>query len=826
MLGVNSLFKSRFTNLIKLLFPVLLLPCQQTFAEGSKDLYPSGASGYRAYLSSSTAVNNAIPFPTLGTMKVYVRAGETINVGSSAQGIHSGTINLRGPGGVTFTSGTGSAGLIANRTQELNGPNGSIYSGVLVTNGYTPYPHVVAANEAGIWEIDFLPTDNSSEQPPVILANGNWVQPTSSCIAAFDITVTDATNNVQRGRVYTNVFSGIMGSPPPAGFSGSFYVQTQDGYQYKLDNQSLQGGDFSFFANNKGFRKGDGTPSYQSVDDITKPNIQDPRAADTQSDVTEKIFFYIPDSSMPAVSPTPNGTTWLNTQLVPGDFNPIFTGIEGTPGKAGTAPLGGKFSFNSTKAGTYKLTIDGTDLDLEGDVVIGANTITWNGLDGSNNLLPASTTPYNAKISVTFKGGEVHFPYFDVESNAVGMKLTNITGGISTPSNVAWDDSPIQGPGVASNPPTTPATGVPSTTNGHMWGTNTGDLYDFGNNKGLDTWSFISDITLTKNTSALLQQADLEVTSIVPSTGSGCIGQDVSYTFTVNNNGPSDVVGAKVNFTFPTTLTDVVVKSSSAGASSLSNETTTATAYNGTLDIANGAVLTYTVTGKSSPTLSGGTIDVTASILRPADVTDFDATDPDGTQPTDPQKECDASPSGTGCNNIKTNSVAFLALPSIGQDKTIIQNETVTLSDANDGVWTQQVPLTPVVVNIAAPTAKTTDITGFTDIGTYQIIRTNANSCADTITINVVPKNIDIPTVFTPNGDGKNDTFTIPNINLFPGSQLLIFNRWGNEVYHSDNYTNTWDGTGLSEGTYYYVLNKKEASGNFTTFKGWIYLKR
>jgi len=83
-----------------------------------------------------------------------------------------------------------------------------------------------------------------------------------------------------------------------------------------------------------------------------------------------------------------------------------------------------------------------------------------------------------------------------------------------------------------------------------------------------------------------------------------------------------------------------------------------------------------------------------------------------------------------------------------------------------------------------------------------------------------------IPNIFTPNNDGKNDDFVIKDLESYPGSQLLIFNRWGNEVYRADNYLNNWNGSGLAEGTYYYVLNRRERSGSITTFKGWVYLKR
>lgn len=70
------------------------------------------------------------------------------------------------------------------------------------------------------------------------------------------------------------------------------------------------------------------------------------------------------------------------------------------------------------------------------------------------------------------------------------------------------------------------------------------------------------------------------------------------------------------------------------------------------------------------------------------------------------------------------------------------------------------------------------------------------------------------PNIITPNGDGINDVFTIPcllNVGDFPHSQVLIFNRWGDEVFRSTQpYHNNWDGTfngeGLPADTYFYII--------------------
>ncbi|MCX2576363.1 gliding motility-associated C-terminal domain-containing protein [Pedobacter sandarakinus] len=84
-----------------------------------------------------------------------------------------------------------------------------------------------------------------------------------------------------------------------------------------------------------------------------------------------------------------------------------------------------------------------------------------------------------------------------------------------------------------------------------------------------------------------------------------------------------------------------------------------------------------------------------------------------------------------------------------------------------------------------------------------------------------------VPNLFTPNGDGINDVFEIRGLNLFVQNDLVIVNRWGNEVFKSANYQNNWNGEGLNEGTYYYLLRVKEnETSPWQIFKGYITLIR
>ena len=82
--------------------------------------------------------------------------------------------------------------------------------------------------------------------------------------------------------------------------------------------------------------------------------------------------------------------------------------------------------------------------------------------------------------------------------------------------------------------------------------------------------------------------------------------------------------------------------------------------------------------------------------------------------------------------------------------------------------------------------------------------------CYDTITMTIHVQGVDVPNVFTPNGDGTNDYFVVDNHGI-ETLNMLIFNRWGAKVYEWNTTQTAWDGTGLdgedvADGVYYYIL--------------------
>ncbi len=109
------------------------------------------------------------------------------------------------------------------------------------------------------------------------------------------------------------------------------------------------------------------------------------------------------------------------------------------------------------------------------------------------------------------------------------------------------------------------------------------------------------------------------------------------------------------------------------------------------------------------------------------------------------------------------------------------------------------------------------------------------NGCVDTSSINYNLVGLDfndyfkiqVPNVFTPNNDGKNDLFktSLPG-RMYECATISIFNKWGQIQYFNDDSHLHWDGTNNSgtnapEGTYFYTISikHKSKSGTFQLFR-------
>ncbi|SFN20903.1 gliding motility-associated C-terminal domain-containing protein [Chitinophaga sp. YR627] len=116
--------------------------------------------------------------------------------------------------------------------------------------------------------------------------------------------------------------------------------------------------------------------------------------------------------------------------------------------------------------------------------------------------------------------------------------------------------------------------------------------------------------------------------------------------------------------------------------------------------------------------------------------------------------------------------------------------------------------------------------------GSYRVTLYAANEigCTDSIShawYIVTPDLVlEIPNVFSPNGDGINDNWSVDGLKARPMATTEIYNRWGQIVFTGIGYT-PWDGTRrgqpLPVGTYYYVI---KTSADEKPYTGWVALLR
>jgi gliding motility-associated-like protein len=113
----------------------------------------------------------------------------------------------------------------------------------------------------------------------------------------------------------------------------------------------------------------------------------------------------------------------------------------------------------------------------------------------------------------------------------------------------------------------------------------------------------------------------------------------------------------------------------------------------------------------------------------------------------------------------------------------------------------------------------------------YHVVVVDEINCIDTAYIVLTnPPALELPTVFTPNGDGQNDFFVIRGVEVYPGTEVAIYNRWGNVIYNNKDYKNEWDGAAKSsgkvpDGTYFVVAIAKETDGTEIILKGYVELR-
>ncbi|WP_375448648.1 gliding motility-associated C-terminal domain-containing protein [uncultured Fibrella sp.] len=165
------------------------------------------------------------------------------------------------------------------------------------------------------------------------------------------------------------------------------------------------------------------------------------------------------------------------------------------------------------------------------------------------------------------------------------------------------------------------------------------------------------------------------------------------------------------------------------------------------------------------------------------------------------------------CQSGTASQIAQVrALPavSLGPDRQVVRGGFISLTSG----------LSPSLSHQWSPAQSLSDPTASTTIATpsqstrYTLVVTDAFGCIGqgSVWVNLYDR-LFIPTAFTPNADGLNDTWELAGIQAYPEAEITIFNRWGNIVYHSTGYQYPFDGKQSGEqlpaGVYTYQIRPK-----------------
>src|SRR5690606_18042780 len=148
------------------------------------------------------------------------------------------------------------------------------------------------------------------------------------------------------------------------------------------------------------------------------------------------------------------------------------------------------------------------------------------------------------------------------------------------------------------------------------------------------------------------------------------------------------------------------------------------------------------------------------------------------------------------CYDTLTAKVEILPLPDVrilNMDDTVVkygQSFQLLASGARLYNWSPSESLNNP--NISYPVARPMEDTR------YIVGGLAANGCRSFDTLHVIVDkrdNLFVPTAFSPDGDGRNDVFRITNLSFQRIMEFRVFNRWGQEIFSTNDLRTGWDGT-------------------------------
>jgi len=169
---------------------------------------------------------------------------------------------------------------------------------------------------------------------------------------------------------------------------------------------------------------------------------------------------------------------------------------------------------------------------------------------------------------------------------------------------------------------------------------------------------------------------------------------------------------------------------------------------------------------------------------------------------------------------VNTNglSAGFIADPVVGSMFSSVSFDDLSTSSGSPIVsWVWDFGESTVTANSGINQSYNFGLPGDYPVS---LLITDSDGCTDVAYLTVtVDDAFSVPNVFTPNGDGTNDFFTL-KYDVFKSYDILILNRWGNvmEERYDSHGTLLWDGTNkggdeCSDGVYFYLLTGEIVNG-------------
>ncbi len=186
---------------------------------------------------------------------------------------------------------------------------------------------------------------------------------------------------------------------------------------------------------------------------------------------------------------------------------------------------------------------------------------------------------------------------------------------------------------------------------------------------------------------------------------------------------------------------------------------------------------------------------------------------------------------------IDTITVSDPAIITAYSDTTIIFGTNVTLTaqatDTSGNIISGGTYTWSPINNLTCVLCQTTTVIQPTDTSVYIVAYEAENGCIvyDTVTVNVdMQFNIGVPSAFTPNGDGNNDLLLVRGLIGIESLTFSIYNRYGQEVFFTNEKAEGWDGTHngnpLNPGVFVYYVKATMLDGTIRELKGNVTLIR